>query len=290
MPKRGKPKPKDAIVVETYQKLDQFVEAFAAGHLNLLILVGGAGLAKSQSLRQAVGEKACWLEGNTTAFGMYTELYKHRDQLVVIDDVDSLYSSTSGVRLLKCLCQTDPTKRVTWQSAAALLDKQEIPREFTTTSKVAIISNDWQTLNANVAAVQDRGHVILFEPTAEEIHRHASNWFWDQEIFDWFGAHLHLIAEPSLRNYVRAAELKQAGFDWIEMLPLKNISPKTLIVSRLKADTSYPTEEARAKAFEDLGHGCRATYYNHAKKLKGKTKTTNIKLQHNAPPALPKAA
>lgn len=285
-----KARPKDAFVVRSYSQLDQFVQAFAAGHLNLLILVGGAGLAKSQSLRQAVGHNACWIEGNATAFGMYTHLYKHKDKLVVIDDVDSLYSSTSGVRLLKCLAQTDPVKKVMWHSATALLDKQEIPREFTTTSKVAIISNDWKTLNANVAAVQDRGHVILFEPTAEEVHRHASRWFWDQEIFDWFADHLHMIAEPSLRHYVRAAELKQAGLDWIEVLPLENVSPKTLAVSRLKADPSYSTEEARAQAFEALGHGCRATYYNHAKKLRGKSKTEKFKLNNANPTENAKAA
>ena len=35
------------------------------------------------------------------------KLYRHRDQFVVIDDVDALYADRSGVRLLKCLCQTE---------------------------------------------------------------------------------------------------------------------------------------------------------------------------------------
>ena len=39
-----------------------------------------------------------------------------------------------------------------------------MPREFTTRSRVVIISNDWKTLNKNVAALQDRGHVFLFQP------------------------------------------------------------------------------------------------------------------------------
>ena len=34
--------------------------------------------------------KACWIEGNATPFGMYVRLYRHRDQFVVIDDVDAL--------------------------------------------------------------------------------------------------------------------------------------------------------------------------------------------------------
>ncbi len=37
-----------------------------------------------------------------------------------------------------------------------------IPREFTTRSRVVIMSNEWKTLNKNVAALHDRGHVVFF--------------------------------------------------------------------------------------------------------------------------------
>jgi hypothetical protein len=37
--------------------------------------------------------KACWIEGNATPFGMYVKLYRHRDEFVVIDDVDALYGA-----------------------------------------------------------------------------------------------------------------------------------------------------------------------------------------------------
>jgi len=260
-------RPAGALLVRSYAQLTEFVHAFARGQLGLLIVIGRPGLAKSQMLRQAAAD-ACWIEGNATAFGMYCALYQARDRLVVIDDVDSLYASPAGLRLLKCLCQTDPIKRVAWQSAAAQLDKEEIPRAFVTASKVAILANDWRTLNDNVAAVQDRGHVLLFEPTAGEVHRQAGQWFDDAEIYRWFGEHLHLIAEPSLRHYVRAAELKKAGLDWAQALPLAGLSPAARLVIRLRADPSYPTEEARARAFVALGGGCRATYFNHARKLR----------------------
>ena len=69
MPKQPS-RPKGALVVRTYAQLDQFVGAFARGSLNLLIVVGKPGLAKSQSLKQAVAD-ACWIEGNATPFGMY---------------------------------------------------------------------------------------------------------------------------------------------------------------------------------------------------------------------------
>lgn len=147
-----------------------------------------------------LGSDVCWIEGNATPFGMYEKLHRHRDQFVVIDDVDSLYADRGGLRLLKCLCQTEAEKSVAWHSDARGLEKRGIPREFTTKSRLIIMCNDWKTLNRNVAALQDRGHVLVFQPTAAEVHGHACRWFEDREILDWFGANPHRVREPSLRQ------------------------------------------------------------------------------------------
>ena len=105
--KRRCDQPQRVLQVRTYRQLDDYLGGFARGHFNLLILVGSGGLAKSRSTRAALGGKACWIEGNATAFGMYCKLYRHRDEFVVIDDVDALYADRNGIRLLKCLCQTE---------------------------------------------------------------------------------------------------------------------------------------------------------------------------------------
>lgn len=261
--------PKHAITVRTYAELAEFVRAFAKGGINLLILVGPPGVAKTQTVKRALdGKRFNLVEGNASAFGLYQSLYQHQDELTVIDDIDALYSDKSAVRLLKCLCQTDEVKRLGWFSAAAGLGKNDLPREFETRSRVALIANDWKTLNANVAAVNDRGHLIRFEPTAEEVHREVASFFTDQVVFDWFGEHLHLIPSPSMRHYVRAAELRAAGLDWLKVLMGETIPDKTLVVAKLKADPGLASEADRVQAFIAAGHGSRATYFNHAKKLK----------------------
>ncbi len=236
--------PKEAVVVATYAEFEQFVEAFAAGHLNLLLVIGRAGVAKSQTIRRAVGNQVCWVESNATAFGIYRQIYEHRDRLVVIDDVDSLYSDKAAVRLLKCLCQTDPVKNVAWHTASTRKESEGegLPIAFKTKSRVALIANDWKTLNANTAAVEDRGHLICFNPSSEEVHRKVAEWFWDQDIYDWFGEFLHLIPNLSMRHYVRASELKQSGLDWVKMLVSDAIPEKALLVAKLKADPSFKEE------------------------------------------------
>jgi len=140
--KRQQGQPHKVLHLTSYDRLEAYLGAFTQGCFNLLILVG-AGLAKSRSVRAALNGKACWIEGNAIPFGMYAKLYRHRDEFVVIDDIDALCADRSGVRLLKCLCQTEDEKAVAWHSDARTLERQGIPREFTIKSQVVIISNDW---------------------------------------------------------------------------------------------------------------------------------------------------
>jgi hypothetical protein len=262
--------PHKVLRLTTYERLGEYLRAFAQGHFHLMILVGAGGLAKSRSVRAVLGDgKACWIEGNATPFGMYAKLYRHRDQFVVIDDVDALYADRSGVRLLKCLCQTEEEKAVAWHSDARSLERQCIPREFTTKSRVVIIANDWQTLNKNVAALQDRGHVLLFQPSASEVHARAGKWFDDEEIYQWFAANLHRVREPSLRHYVRAKELKAAGMDWTAVLAAEDENPRARLAAELLASPAYDSTAARVKAFVEQQGGCRATFFNYRRRLQG---------------------
>jgi hypothetical protein len=57
-----------------------------------------------------------------------------------------------------------------WHTTTPILELLEVPHQFSTTSRVAVVGNYWKTLNADVAALEDRGHVLLFEPTALEVH------------------------------------------------------------------------------------------------------------------------
>ena len=81
--KRRRDQPHKVLHLSTYDRLEAYLNAFADGHLNLLILVGSGGLAKSRSVRAVLNGKACWIEGNATPFGMYAKLYRHRDQFVI---------------------------------------------------------------------------------------------------------------------------------------------------------------------------------------------------------------
>ena len=286
---RPRRRPESAITVTRYEDLDQYLLAFAGGHLNLLILIGSPGLQKSKAIRDAVGRRACWIEGHATPFGIYRKLWESRNRPVVIDDVDGLYSSREGLRLLKCLCQTEPLKTVAWHSDTPALKREGIPREFKTTSRVTIIANEWKTLDGNVAAVEDRGICIVFEPTSLEVHLRTGTWFWDQEIFDFIGQRLHLFPELSMRFYHQLWELKEAGINWRSFALKRALSGTARLVAELKADPSYSSEKERVEAFIAAGGGSRATYFNHARALRPREEPPRIVLE-NSPPKKPKEA
>lgn len=282
---KSKSLPNHALRIRTYAELKRYARAFGTGHLNLLILCGPPGVGKSRCMRHAVGTNVCWIDGNASAFGIYQEAYLHRDQPIVLDDVDGLYRDRNGIRLLKTLCQTEIVKSVNWHTDAASLAKRDIPRQFNTSSRVAFIANQWLSLNADVAALEDRGHFLVFDPTPLEVHRQAATWFWDQQIFDFVGSSLHLTKLASFRTYILGWELKKAGLDWRAAILGRCLNGTALVVAQLKADQSFDSEEARVRAFVASDAGCRATYFNHARRLTATETVPTINLSRTAPPA-----
>jgi hypothetical protein len=253
----------------TYEELHQFGSAFAEGHLTLLILLGPPGIGKTRSLRQWTSNQCCWIAGNASPFGIYIECYRHQNEPIVLDDVDGLARDRQGVRLLKALCQTDRNKTVCWHTRSFALEQLSVPQSFKTASQVAILANTW-FFSEDVRALEDRGHVLVFDPPAIEI-------------FDFVAEHLHLVGQHSLRTYVSAWERKQAGLSWRSAILDRCLSGPAREVARLRSDPAYASEQERVRAFIAGGFGCRATYFNYARKLRGPNTVPQIKLTQKVP-------
>ena len=191
--------PAEAIRLTTYEQLDLYLSKFAAGDLGLVLLLGRPGVGKSEAVRRwltagptdtgatdaAEGEAASgvlYVEGHVHPFGHYRGLWEHRDQPVVLDDVDKLYADPNCVRLLKPLCNTVAEKRLTWLSRATA-DGGDVPAAFVTRSRLVLLANEWRTLNANVRALGDRAIVLHFDPPDAEVHRQVGRWFADPEVY-----------------------------------------------------------------------------------------------------------
>lgn len=212
--------------IGTYGELRQCVTVFNQGFIDILIIEGSAGAGKSSIVREGYRDKLsaeyCWIEGRITAAALFQRLYDHRDLPIIIDDVDGLYRDKECVNLLKCLCQTEDEKIVSWNTMTKI--KSGAETEFKTKSKICIITNCWRSLNKHVGAVQDRGLLILFHPAAQEVHRFVKEELgnlpniFEDEVYGFIGENLGIIVEPSIRHYRNAIKLKAAGMDWKAIL------------------------------------------------------------------------
>jgi hypothetical protein len=82
-----------------------------------------------------------------------------------------------------------------------------------------------------------------------------------------------------MRHYLAAWELKQAQMDWQQLILSRCLSGKAVLVAQLKANAAFRSEEERAEAFVAAGHGCRATYFSVARKLRPVEGLPQIKVQ-----------
>lgn len=262
--------PDDAFLIDTYSELDKYAEAFASEKFNLLMIIGGAGLGKSQTIAKLTEDANGYCFRNrASAWGMYCQLFNYQDRLIVIDDVDGLYADKPSVGLLKNLCQSDEVKILSWDSKATQADDAP-PNKFATTSKTCLIANKWHSRNADVQAIQDRGQVVFFEPSAREVHERieTQGWYKDKQIFSWIGKHLEMIHKPSMRDYIRASELKNAGMDWQKPLINKwKLKESEVIVLQIEEELVGASRNDKAKAFEERGGGCRRSYFNVLKRM-----------------------
>tara|TARA_R110002111_G_scaffold55414_2_gene95287 strand:- start:1065 stop:1898 length:834 start_codon:yes stop_codon:yes gene_type:complete len=266
----------NVLTVTTYDELQEHALAFASGRYSLLVLLGPPGLGKSQTLKACLGNRdhVC-LDNHASAFGLYQLLHQHRNEMVVIDDLDAIYADRGMVRLIKALCNTDPVKTLRWQSRHADIGwgPSKIPPEFETKSAVCLIANEWKTLNANIQAIEDRGIMVNFCPPVGEVHVRVREWFDDQVVYEFMERHLGLITRPSMRYYIHGHTFREAHpHRWQSiLLELMGVNEKVRTIVSLLNDDQYQTEEKRAEVFVSKGLGDRSTYYRWKQKLQSVT-------------------
>jgi hypothetical protein len=76
--------PPHALRLTSYVELEAYVQAFAAGHLHLLLLFGPPGVGKSRAVRQALDPQVGWISGQATPLGIYLQAFAYRHQPLVL--------------------------------------------------------------------------------------------------------------------------------------------------------------------------------------------------------------
>ncbi|MBA4068157.1 MAG: hypothetical protein C0501_31540 [Isosphaera sp.] len=261
--------PPRALTVRSYDGLTPWLSGFAARVFTLVLLIGRPGLGKSQMAQRALeGQPHGWIDCHATGLAMYCRLHEHRDRPVVIDDENSVLSDPGKLSLMNALCQTNPDRTLRWDSTTRLLEERGVPPVFQTSSPVLVITNRLANHGPQVRAMIDRGQPLLFQPPAAAVHAEVANWFTDREVYEFIGTWLAVIPGLSMRDYVKAAQMKRTGMDWRRLLLEQWRAGKLAVVLRLRTDAFFATEEDRVAAFVAGGHGSRASYFRHVRRLR----------------------
>ncbi len=252
--------PPGARIIKTYAEFEKYLRGFAKGDYRFLWIVGKPGLSKSKSIQRAVqGVEVCYLEaGQLTPIAFYEQCFRDRHKPIILDDAEDLMDNRVGFKLLCALGQSDDVKTLSYRTNFAYLANQRVPPAFQTRSTLCVLANRWTPH----PALHSRAVLVYFDPPALEIHRYVATWFNDQEVFDWFGDHLHLIAGLDCRLYGKALQDRSAGIDWRRaILETHCHDAVTKIVQDLEADPACKTVSDRTKKFKELTKQSRATYF-----------------------------
>jgi len=276
--------------VTMYEHLKEVTGAFAEGKFEFMLVSGSAGLSKSYTMRSKLGDRAHWITGNASPFQFYKDGWQFsvenqlaksgvvKPGLLVIDDCDELLAQRVGLNLLKSYCQTDDEKLIGWNTASKQLKDEGIPKQYRFTGQVCVISNDYHATTRHLKAVIDRGLMVICKFSAAEVHRNVGSWWpqnkggknpFDREVFEFIGDHLHLIAEPSMRNYLVGAQARRGNLDWRAILfETFGLTEQHLVVHRIMNDPRLNGEE-RVREFERATGMSRATFFRIQGELKG---------------------
>ena len=261
-------------VVHTYKELcrirNQFVVGYKGFKIPFLIVIGDPGLSKSYQFENTPG--ACFINSAASAVGLYVAAYQNRNKPMVLDDVDGLLKDQTVVSLLKSLASDRDEKTVTWAKQSSALQKLEIPTQFTTTSRLCILCNEFPKVSKNVQAVLDRAKLVCFTPDVEENHEYVRT-FWGKEnrahmdVYNFFGENLYRITTPSIRLYNAALREKLLGNNFKEWL-LKQWQDDnqllTVVAEIIKA--GIPKGKAREEAWAKKTGMSRPSWYLYQKR------------------------
>lgn len=251
--------------IKTYTELADWFRLYNQKTVQILIVNSSPGLGKSTIARKMIKDFEL-IEGRITAASLYDRLYLARDKLIVIDDIDDIYKDRQSVNLLKCLCQTEEIKRLSWQTRT---NRVNSPMEFETTSKVMILTNRWDRLNEHIGAIEDRGILLQFVPSATEVHHFvvANKMPIDKEVMAYMENSLSMVLIPSIRYYVNLSIIKREKLDWQStFFETIGLDADEIIAVKLHRQEGL-TNTQKAKEFNRLTGKSEKTYSRIIKKF-----------------------
>lgn len=233
------------VLEENYANVEKYIEGICKGEFRSVIVNGPPGVGKSFSVDtylQQYAEEGTYkvAAGHMTPLSLYGNLYQYRNvgDVLVLDDIDSVFSKIEGINLLKAAMDTKPVRRINWESSSAVVVNLGLPAYFEFKGSVVLISNigfigKKGKLQEHLDALKDRSYSLhISDNTKEELYQQVcfmvikksllEEFVLDDaqqsEILDYIGNNLNKIDKISLRLAIKLAGLMKANpTEWTSM-------------------------------------------------------------------------
>ena len=233
-----------------FEMLDMMTKAAKRGDIRAMIVSGPPGVGKSFGVERVLGKndilediggiaykKYEIVKGAMSAIGLYCKLYQYsaKDNVVVFDDCDSIFSDELSLNILKAALDSKKKRTIHWNTDSYKLRNEGVPDSFTFAGSAIFITNvkfdnvRSKKLRDHLAALESRCHYIdLTIDTEREkmlrIKQIVSDGMLDeyefdadivQDIVDFVDDNKTRLRELSLRSVIKTADLVKAfPSDW----------------------------------------------------------------------------
>jgi len=240
-------------IAKGFQILNEMTKSAIAGSIRAAVVSGPPGIGKSHEVlellasakwpkRPGIGDDENYhiVKGMATPIALYKILYtyRHKNQVIVFDDCDSIFHDDVSLNLLKGALDTGKKRRIGWNSESRILKEDGIPNDFDFEGSVLFLTNiDFdhcrsKRLEPHMKALRSRCHYLDLTISSEKdiIRRirqlsktglldgyHLSEEV-ESEIVAFVEANVRDLDELSLRTVMKVADLaKSHPTGWREM-------------------------------------------------------------------------
>jgi hypothetical protein len=158
----NKPEPVAAAIIETEAEIDARIQerftvltamtkAAVNGKAPAVVVSGPPGLGKTHEVERIIrmtdptGDFTTSVKGYVRATGLYRTLYqfRHKHNVIVFDDADSIFSDETSLNLLKAACDTADKRIISYLTETKMKDEDDInlPKNFEFEGTIIFITN-----------------------------------------------------------------------------------------------------------------------------------------------------
>lgn len=171
--------------------LENLIKMTISGASNALFVAGRGGIGKTHTVEKVLasagledGKGYFKNTGTASAAGIYSLLFKYKDNIILFDDSDDALKDQESRNLLKAATDSKKVRKLVWNKMGSkvvdpdtfdgtdedMIDQGLLPRFFEFTGKIIFISNlSLEKLDPD-GALRTRAFLISIDPTDEEVY------------------------------------------------------------------------------------------------------------------------